>query len=409
MALSLQRYKDFPNQAFRRLYEERAEEIKAKQKSLFPVENGHELPQCVIFEILSWLPVTDLLHYKCVCKSWYDIILSRAFISKHLKNYIYINNSDQHRHCLLTQYYVSHAELQLFELFLDENETTAKVLASEVLYLMPMYGSYICGPCDGIYYLYHYDNDERALWNPALNELKVLPCLLTRPNFPSYIKRDAAYGFGLDPVTNDFKAIVIKSFPENIVETDEDSNIMPHPLSVLVYSLATDSWKFCGDLGPNIKLIWNTCYVYVNGCYYWLGSYVDESYIIISFDMVTDTFQELCVPNFEQPASISLGIYDDSLAFFTIHDVTKTFDVWTLNNEERFWTAKFTIETHVDVRIAIGHWKHNKIILECADGKLLLCDPEAAELKDLSFARHHCCRGVYAYMESLVSIQGENQ
>ncbi|KAJ6859807.1 hypothetical protein NC651_036189 [Populus alba x Populus x berolinensis] len=45
------------------------------------------LPEDLITEILSWLPVKALLQFKCVCRSWYAIITSQAFISKHLNNY----------------------------------------------------------------------------------------------------------------------------------------------------------------------------------------------------------------------------------------------------------------------------------------------------------------------------------
>ncbi|KAI9198617.1 hypothetical protein LWI28_019178 [Acer negundo] len=45
---------------------------------------GLLLPCEIFFEILSWLPVKNLVRCKCVCKQWYKLIEDRTFIVKHL-------------------------------------------------------------------------------------------------------------------------------------------------------------------------------------------------------------------------------------------------------------------------------------------------------------------------------------
>ncbi|CAK7350889.1 unnamed protein product [Dovyalis caffra] len=42
------------------------------------------IPQEIIIEILSWLPVKSLLTRKCVCKQWHALIQDRYFIEKHM-------------------------------------------------------------------------------------------------------------------------------------------------------------------------------------------------------------------------------------------------------------------------------------------------------------------------------------
>ena len=96
------------------------------------------------------------------------------------------------------------------------------------------------------------------------------------------------YGFGSDPVTGDYKVVVIKGY----WPTDDDSDVK-HPLSVLVYSLRTNLWKYCGDLAKAYDLESNKCYIFVSGCCYWLGSYENTSDIIVCFDMATDAFKEI--------------------------------------------------------------------------------------------------------------------
>ncbi|KAL5787349.1 hypothetical protein ACOSP7_004298 [Xanthoceras sorbifolium] len=45
-----------------------------------------KLPEDMIIEILSILPVKSLIRFRCVSKSWYALVRSSSFISKHLKN-----------------------------------------------------------------------------------------------------------------------------------------------------------------------------------------------------------------------------------------------------------------------------------------------------------------------------------
>ncbi|KAK9691462.1 hypothetical protein RND81_09G198200 [Saponaria officinalis] len=272
---------------------------------------------------------------------------------------------------------------------------------------MPMYGAYVCGPCDGLYYLYEYDFSGRALWNPTINELKLLPQIIEKSDPPPNTTpaKNEVYGFGSDPLTGDYKVAVIKGYWST---NDED---VSYPLSVFVYSLRTNSWKYCGDLTREYDLASNKCYIFVKGCCFWLGSSSQDGEnsgeVIVSFDMASDSFQEISVPNYQQPASKCLGIYDDSLAFISVHDDEKTLDLWTLN--DGIWTKKFGIGPFPDVWNPIGHWKDNKLILECEERKLVLCDPNTQEIKDLAFHQDMSCQGIFAYMESLVTLKDKTE
>nr|XP_034929527.1 F-box protein At3g08750-like [Populus alba] len=313
------------------------------------------LPEDLITEILSWLPVKALLQFKCVCKSWYAIIISQAFISKHLNNY-YDNYDDSDT--FFAQYFVTKlGELALYEFLVDETST---ILSYEELRDRPIYNSFICGTCNGIFYLDRYSyRDHRALWNPATNELKTLPPLIRKPNLPSlsfYAGVKEVFGFGFDRVTKDYKVVVIKSWSKT-------NSKIRYPLSVFVYSLSTDSWRYWGDLPQNYKLLCNNkCYICLNGVFYWLGSdysggkTYDEA--IISFDMATDLIQDMQLPDYDKPARETvLSVYHDSLALLTVHDIKDFLEIWTL--KEGCWTKQFTVGTGSYGRISpIAHWKN---------------------------------------------------
>ncbi|KAG6737049.1 hypothetical protein POTOM_059982 [Populus tomentosa] len=268
------------------------------------------LPEDLITEILSWLPVKALLQFKCVCKSWYAIITSQAFISKHLNNY-YDNYDDSDT--FFAQYFVTKlGELALYEFLVDETST---ILSYEELRDRPIYNSFICGPCNGIFYLDRYSyRDHRALWNPATNELKTLPPLIRKPNLPSL------------------------SFYAGVKEV-----------------LVLDLIEYWGDLPQNYKLLSNNkCYICLNGVFYWLGSNYsggktyDEA--IISFDMATDLIQDMQLPDYDKPARETvLSVYHDSLALLTVHDIK---DFLELHHQLKLRNRVIPISSHSRSRIS---------------------------------------------------------
>ncbi|KAK1402754.1 hypothetical protein POM88_002359 [Heracleum sosnowskyi] len=217
-----------------------------------------------------------------------------------------------------------------------------------------------------------YDMSCRALWNPAINELKRLPKIVRKPDFPvefTYAANEV-YGFGCDRISGDYKVVVMKGYWS--VNRDSD---LKHPVSVLVYSLRTNLWSYCGDLDKAYDLKTNKCYVYID------------------------------VPDYAKPSSSCLAVYDDSLVFLSICETGNIFDIWTWSEEGR-WTKKFTVGPFPCLSSPVGHWKGNWLVLQSDEGKLLLYDPGAQEIEDLAFV---ACEGVYAYMESLVSIKDKNE
>lgn len=410
MALSLERYAwPKPGPHLARLLKERSK-IERERSALIPIQVEVCLPECLIIEILSWLPVKDLLQFKSVCKSWYAIISSRDFVSKHLNNYY--NNNDTWRGCLLAHYQITNAELILCELLLDE---TPQVLAYDQLSTIhdTMRGSTICGPCDGLYYLFSYNNSLRALWNPAINESKPLPELVFKPDLPSDITYAPfeVFGFGLDPITKDYKVVVIKNYWRKTCDESGSFGGVDHPSSILAYSLRTDSWRYCGDLARAYNLKINECYMYVNGCCYWLGLYPNfgPEAVIISFDMATNVCEEIDVPDYAQPSSECLAIYDGSLSLLSLHDTEKVLDIWTF--KEGSWTKQYTMGPLPHIWNPVGHWNDNCLLLESRDGELVLIDPSSHELKNLVGFKYYGlkCYGVFAYMESLVSFEDKTK
>ncbi|KAL5769480.1 hypothetical protein ACOSP7_013634 [Xanthoceras sorbifolium] len=92
-----------------------------------------KLPDDMIIEILSILPVKSLIRFRCISKSWYALVRSSSFISKYLKN-------DHNMH-----------------LIVDPQ--------------IPLNGFFL-GPFDGILCIIE---DSISLYNIATKELRTLP------------------------------------------------------------------------------------------------------------------------------------------------------------------------------------------------------------------------------------------
>ncbi|KAL3591946.1 hypothetical protein D5086_010586 [Populus alba] len=306
---------------------------------------GDPLPEDVIIEILSRLPVKNLLQFKCVCKSWYAIITSPNLISKHLRNYYDKNDSD----CLLAQYCVTQAgEIASFELLVDETPTRALSYGS--LHLMRFHSPYIY-------------------------------------------------------VTKDYEVIVMREYWREEEGAWEDR----YPLSVFVYTLSSDSWRYWGDLSRYYHLHNNKCYICVKGVFYWLGSYgaCGDPEVAIYFDMATNVCQEIQLPDYDKSYNCeSLAVYKDSIALLVVQE--RVLHVWTL--DERCWTKTFVVGPLLGVQYPVGHWQNNTMILMSDSYELLLCDPRTQEITGLGFeGRTIRCVGIFAYKESLVPVKNGHE
>nr|XP_004246543.1 uncharacterized protein LOC101262845 [Solanum lycopersicum] len=126
-----------------------------------------QLPEDVIMEILSILPVKSIMKLKSVCKYWYTLIQSPNFIIKHFfhkKNYeipfvhLYFFDTNQLS--------ISIDEYPLFQDFYLHKSTSLKPLI---------------GPLNGLFFVHNLDKNEMSMWNPATKEIKKI--LVPSPPF----------------------------------------------------------------------------------------------------------------------------------------------------------------------------------------------------------------------------------
>ncbi|KAL6535144.1 hypothetical protein OROMI_026518 [Orobanche minor] len=188
------------------------------------------LPEEMMTEILSRLPVKSLLRFRCVSKAWRSLIGSKYFIKKQLE-------ADSRRNTSLDQQWGllcidgEFSKCSLLSLF-NKPEILALggfnfATTSTTNNIVSIIDSIsLVGSCNGLVCIL-LNKEEFVLWNPCTRISKKLPNIIDKHHHPH--RRLQAYGFGCDEYwSGDYKVVVI-------LEKEDYS---------LVYSLKkSDSWK----------------------------------------------------------------------------------------------------------------------------------------------------------------------
>ncbi|KAK9676019.1 hypothetical protein RND81_11G048500 [Saponaria officinalis] len=370
------------------------------------------LSECLVVEILSLLPIKSVLQLKSVNKFCYNIIKSPYFISKHLKH-----NNGRHNNCIIAQFVVTPGgDLETRMAWLNDEIDEDNTIDN----YMTLHNYCMCGPCDGLYYACcpRFRVGKRFLWNRALKQVKTLPPIIRKTCMPSNIEYfNENCGFGFDPVTVDYKVVVIKGYRDSTDELLCPRSFWNYPQSVILYSLRNDSWNYLGDLSKSYYLCRNSSYTFLNTSFYWLGS--DDFYpfrynIVIVVNLATEAIEEIRIPKTRIKGSITqqtyaecLMVYHSTIALITLYKDDGCFDIWTLN--ERSWSKQLSVKLDSCVRNLLGYYclHENMVLFGGMNGELVLYYLDLNESRALPVNSHGYCRIVSTHMESLVPLNDQ--
>ncbi|QCD79567.1 molecular chaperone HtpG [Vigna unguiculata] len=249
----------------------------------------NHIPDDFVFSILSNLPLKSLKRFGCVRRSWallfenshFMNLLRNSFICNHQSYY-----DDTYLLLNLSPLYQNHYNSSLFSISGKRFENMEKLYWPSQIQEDYIEGIGILGSSsiNGIMCLYV--KDLVYLWNPTINEFKVIPPSPFE-NAPYYIYIGIKYhGFGYDCVRDDYKVIRKVSF---FVNSDDD--VEPHdvfPLSCIweMYSLRSNSWTNLQlhDCVPTTYDDNNK--FYLEGMCHWLGYAESRIQPVISFDLI---------------------------------------------------------------------------------------------------------------------------
>ncbi|XP_042515311.1 F-box protein CPR1-like [Macadamia integrifolia] len=311
------------------------------------------LSEDLIIHVLSRLPVKSLLRFKCVCKPWYALITDPAFIKMHLTQSLATNTN-------LTLIVNKSKSINFYSVDLDACELN-QAFKSPIFRTTDILGS-----CNGLLCISNCNNDM-YLWNPSTRSHHKLPS--TPADYIPY--HYAAYGFGYDPTTDDYKLIRVWQFYRN----DDNS----WHSEVKVYSLSTNSWRMIEDVPfPPIRRQW-LCGVLANSALHWIAK-VKPGYhsglgLIVSFDLKDEEYREVPLPDFVDDVDIvdkmflmKFGVLGGQLCL--LFNSSIRIEIWVMKDygARDSWVKQFSNEQRDVI------WQFFKVTPICylKDGEVIL-------------------------------------
>ncbi|XP_015073220.1 F-box/kelch-repeat protein At3g06240-like [Solanum pennellii] len=340
-------------------------------------------PEDIQKDILLRCPVKSLLRFKCVSKSWCALIKNPKFVQQHLKN----SSPPQ-----LLAYTVGTSDdagqgPRSITLISEENPQTFKGM------------THLIGSVDGLFLMYRTIDTmiSCALWNPATREVRSLQIPLPAP-----IIFDAPMlGFGLDPVTNDYKIVYSHCG-------------YWRKYTASVYSCSRGSWRIFEPKEPlpfytDVKHSFGTAYL--NGSYYWLLRGGDHrNYTILSFEFGSEMFEEIEGPdrNIVYTFALGLMLIDDSIAMLKYNTCSMlAYDIWALI-QPGVWNKIVTFELFTPIKTCYD----NSLITVVKDSQLVSYNVRTNSMRYLGFQHSGLSKyaifggcGVSYYKESLVTFK----
>ncbi|XP_050384188.1 putative F-box protein At3g16210 [Argentina anserina] len=364
-----------------------------------------KLSEEMVVPILSRLSPKSLMRFKCVHKSWYNLIDNPSFVDKHIMT----SESNKHSTSILCKRFilrdVSTEEKEIVYSLItfyndnfDDEHITVEDIDIPTSMGLTTRGQFIGnelqavflidkGHCQGIICLS--DAWNTILWNPAIKEFKVLPQSCIPDANMNYV------GFGYDPKSKDYKVVSIRQ--DDLA--NEDARIIIYPPRVEIYSLRTNSWREIrtDNLEREVTNIWPESFqLYYKGVCYWMGREQRKEFLslyaivecedewlrhmIIIFDTSNEVFDHILLPYslYDQEAQYSdmhTIVWKETIALFGLYRIggPDAYGLWVMDNlgsVKVSWTKQFTVEGVEGIKKDLEFWKSDEILMIGTDGRI---------------------------------------
>ncbi|KAI8002255.1 F-box/kelch-repeat protein [Camellia lanceoleosa] len=354
-----------------------------------------KLPEEIMVDILSRLPITSLCRFRCVSKPWLSLISDPYFIKTHL-NRNTTNEKHQHdRLILLSEPCDFHSvDLKSFE-FRDHFEALHLKFSPNQ---SPSDCMEIWGSFDGLLLMLD-DFFDCFLLNPSTRQSRKLPKSSFSVNSEYCFD---SYGFGYDSSRDDYKVVRI-SHHDYDYEVDCADNI------VSVYNLSTDSWRRIGDSPFDHSRDDPSPGILLDGALHWVTTSVvgsNTSCVIASLDLADETFHSVPCPGSVDDSIVvqQLGVVGGCLCVFVPRHCGCD-DVWVMKEYGVVdsWT-KFTINyANFTWLKPLSLSSTCEFLFEASGNKFVLCNPLEKKSKELVVQGIPDYYDAETYMETLVS------
>ncbi|KAL7080892.1 hypothetical protein ACP275_14G006300 [Erythranthe tilingii] len=316
------------------------------------------IPEELMIDIFSRLPVKSVGRCRCLSKLWREILSTPQFIKSHLNR-----KTNRQQNLLLV------AALNTIHTISDVKNGTV----SRKIQLIDEWEEAI-GSCDGLVLLLN-EKSEKILVNPITLQKEKIP---DPPLALNKTESHSMHGFGYDGSIDDYKIVVVSYY-----DTDE---YYPDNFDTFVdiYCVKKGVWKRVDNSPYDLSSARRCTGACVRGAVHWLApskKQGDYRAVIAAFDLAREVFDEIPVPN---DVSMDSGCYQLVVlggclcmtdAGRSLHQDNNKTDIWIMHEYglAESWT-KFTIDCGYEWSMLkpLCYIGDEEIVLICEGGEVLL-------------------------------------
>ncbi|KAI5571804.1 hypothetical protein POPTR_011G137200v4 [Populus trichocarpa] len=362
-----------------------------------------ELPNALIIDILSRLPIRPLLNCKSVCKTWLHLMSDPSFVRLHLERSpttLLIQKTPFERK--------ESTEMLLVEIV---EEDISKPFYIEIIRLFPTKNFpdtdvRILNSCNGLLCLYEDSGDKSDMMvhvcNPVLGEYIDIPVVNTDKKFEHHL------AFGFSSVSNQYK--VLQTFyPEK--------DLTAAPCLAEIYTVGTGQWRSIGNASFRLQSL--DANAFLHDSIHWIEYRSNSIGFVSAFDFVSEQFKLVALPPASQihdgmgrcyPSSV--GVIKGCL--FMTNGVcieNEKFEIWVMEEYgiKESWTKKFVLSN-----LEVQHYVSYQPLYFLSSGEILICEddesigvyvPKLERIHEAKFYKGKDCFLVTAHNPSFVSLQ----
>ncbi|KAG8378371.1 hypothetical protein BUALT_Bualt08G0130500 [Buddleja alternifolia] len=298
------------------------------------------LPSEIIINILSRLPIRNIIISKCVCKPWLNLLETPEFAKSHLSKSV--PGLVVYREMATGIFNILEFEESL-ELENHELHYNPVVELDRRAFSSLPYGCIgIQGSANGLLLLREFNTQPNALYvcNPITREYIELPSPKWMAcSYPTIV----TYGFGVSKMSGEYK--VVRIYHECIRDPSTHALMSIPKSEYQIYTLGTGSWRRI-ILGDCFEYNCRSSGVFLNGNLHWLVADLKDSSLISCLNLETELFSSFCTPTLPERSRFLGGIVvlGDCLC---LCDNTSENEIviWVMKEYgvETSWTKEFVI------------------------------------------------------------------
>ncbi|RWR91339.1 F-box-like protein [Cinnamomum micranthum f. kanehirae] len=347
------------------------------------------IPQEIIMDILSRLPIYSLFQCTLVSKAWRDIIIHNPIFAT-----MQHNRALENQNSILLMFSQDHSpEVNLYLVErVEAGHRKLRVMDAKLTNHTGFNGSLrILGSCNGLLCI-SFGSMDGPLYvsNPITGECKQLPSKESK-----YIHIS---GIGFDSVRKEYKVV------RRVSKYDLPYMVDDCSWKVEIHTLGTNTWREIGNFPwwDGKDLLYKFSDVLVNGRLHWC-SFFPTPVRITSLDMSDEQFGVVPTPEFTSSCHLHLMTWKGCLTIAQRLRGDLSIHIWVMKeyNVRESWTKQFNVTMPTWFYAGMNYWPF--------DDESLIDDIQVIDHPRLRAEYYNnsprCYLGVMAHVGSLVSLK----